>query len=424
MVSVRRVAPVLLLVMATAFVAASASAQKQSSQPPRDLHRVGDHWTAYNPPDPATYPAGAQTHTIKSRRHALGSRAAVLQQPLPLAAAVGVEHLDHRRALDLSGRRAPGRGEGRRGSDRDGADAGAHDHGHAATRHHGRERQRLHAPRRPTTASPWRASPCRTTPSRWAPRPTSICYGYIGDPNEPMPNYVAVARRRRRQVRSRAPMPDMSAIGRAGRSRLHRRRRRPPASWPARRTSPSSRTNWSTIPPPARSSAASTTTSARSASSAPNEPGRSRAIVTQACREIHIGARLKPMPAAADPARAHAGAAGVVRSAERHAPAATSSTRRELGPRSGRGHARADQPRPRRPDRAGRLPHRLPRQPAHGPAAQVLGELGILTTEARTATASIVGARRECCRRSGRSCESKARQRRDRRSARIARPGP
>ena len=61
MVSVRRVAPVLLLV----FVTSSAFAQKQSSQPPRELHRVGDHWTAYNPPDPASYPAGARTHEIK-----------------------------------------------------------------------------------------------------------------------------------------------------------------------------------------------------------------------------------------------------------------------------------------------------------------------------------------------------------------------
>ena len=61
MVSVRRVAPVLLLVIAT-----TAFAQKQSSTPPRDLHRVGDHWTAYNPPDPSTYPAGAKTHEIKS----------------------------------------------------------------------------------------------------------------------------------------------------------------------------------------------------------------------------------------------------------------------------------------------------------------------------------------------------------------------
>lgn len=61
MVSVRRVVPVLLLVIATA-----AFAQPQSSRPPRDLHRVGDHYTPYNPPDPATYPPGAKTHEIKS----------------------------------------------------------------------------------------------------------------------------------------------------------------------------------------------------------------------------------------------------------------------------------------------------------------------------------------------------------------------
>jgi len=61
MVSVRRVAPVLLLVIATA-----AFAQPQSSHPPRELHRVGDHYTPYNPPDPATYPAGAKTHEIKA----------------------------------------------------------------------------------------------------------------------------------------------------------------------------------------------------------------------------------------------------------------------------------------------------------------------------------------------------------------------
>jgi hypothetical protein len=59
MVSVRRVAPILLLVIALPLVGA------EKSRPPRDLHRVGDHWTAYNPPDPSTYPAGAKTYAIK-----------------------------------------------------------------------------------------------------------------------------------------------------------------------------------------------------------------------------------------------------------------------------------------------------------------------------------------------------------------------
>jgi hypothetical protein len=66
MVCVRRVAPVLLLVMALPALNAAAATPKQSSHPPRDLHRAGDHWTAYNPPDPASYPAGAKTYTIKA----------------------------------------------------------------------------------------------------------------------------------------------------------------------------------------------------------------------------------------------------------------------------------------------------------------------------------------------------------------------
>src|SRR5947208_2721653 len=61
MVSVRRVvAPALLVVAALALAGAN-----KASRPPRVLHRVGDHWTAYNPPDPSTYPAGAKTYTIK-----------------------------------------------------------------------------------------------------------------------------------------------------------------------------------------------------------------------------------------------------------------------------------------------------------------------------------------------------------------------
>jgi hypothetical protein len=63
MVSVRRVAPILLLAVT---IPALAAVPKSSSTPPRELHRVGDHWTAYNPPDPTTYPAGAKTYTIKA----------------------------------------------------------------------------------------------------------------------------------------------------------------------------------------------------------------------------------------------------------------------------------------------------------------------------------------------------------------------
>src|SRR2546430_5620218 len=48
-----------------AATTASKPAPKSTTRPPKNLHRVGNHWTAYNPPDPATYPAGAQTYEIK-----------------------------------------------------------------------------------------------------------------------------------------------------------------------------------------------------------------------------------------------------------------------------------------------------------------------------------------------------------------------
>jgi hypothetical protein len=62
MVSVRRVVPILLLTVAIPLCGAT----KSSSRPPRELHRSGDHWTAYNPPDPASYSPGAKTYAIKS----------------------------------------------------------------------------------------------------------------------------------------------------------------------------------------------------------------------------------------------------------------------------------------------------------------------------------------------------------------------
>lgn len=61
MARVRWVVPVLLLVLAPAVFAAP---RKAATRPPKQLHKVGDHWTPYNPPDPATFPANAKVHTI------------------------------------------------------------------------------------------------------------------------------------------------------------------------------------------------------------------------------------------------------------------------------------------------------------------------------------------------------------------------
>src|SRR6202008_2170642 len=37
----------------------------RTSHPPRELHLAGDNWTAYNPPDPATFPPTSKTYKIK-----------------------------------------------------------------------------------------------------------------------------------------------------------------------------------------------------------------------------------------------------------------------------------------------------------------------------------------------------------------------
>lgn len=60
MVRVRCVVTVLLLAALPLAVSAN-----QSSVPPTDLHLVGDHWTPYNPPDPESFPAGAKVHIIE-----------------------------------------------------------------------------------------------------------------------------------------------------------------------------------------------------------------------------------------------------------------------------------------------------------------------------------------------------------------------
>jgi LysM domain-containing protein len=37
---------------------------KESPTPPTNLHKVGNHWTPYEPPDPESFPEGAQVHII------------------------------------------------------------------------------------------------------------------------------------------------------------------------------------------------------------------------------------------------------------------------------------------------------------------------------------------------------------------------
>ncbi|MEO8215968.1 MAG: LysM peptidoglycan-binding domain-containing protein [Acidobacteriota bacterium] len=56
----RGVVPFLLL----AFVVPAFAAGQKHSRPPGELHSAGDHWTAWYPPDPATYPPGSNVYKI------------------------------------------------------------------------------------------------------------------------------------------------------------------------------------------------------------------------------------------------------------------------------------------------------------------------------------------------------------------------
>jgi LysM domain-containing protein len=51
---------------ATPAPAAAIQTPPESPTPPTHLHKVGDHWTPYEPPDPESFPEGATVHIIVS----------------------------------------------------------------------------------------------------------------------------------------------------------------------------------------------------------------------------------------------------------------------------------------------------------------------------------------------------------------------
>ncbi len=51
-------------VIVLAAVLVSTAALAAADRPPQDLHQVGDHWTAWDPPAPTTFPQGATVYTI------------------------------------------------------------------------------------------------------------------------------------------------------------------------------------------------------------------------------------------------------------------------------------------------------------------------------------------------------------------------
>ncbi|HEV7764851.1 MAG TPA: LysM domain-containing protein [Thermoanaerobaculia bacterium] len=377
-------APVLLLVIATAAFA---------TQPPRELHRVGDHWTAYNPPDPATYPAGARTHTIKSGDTLWGLAQQYYSNPYLWPQLwesntwITDAHWIYPGDVLLVG------GEGTAAAD------GSTSNGEGA--------MSTVTPRVSTMAEGENSFTAAQSEdgiaiARFVPANNPIplgteadiyCYGYIGDPNESMPNYVSSHEDVELKYLPRAE-PEMSSIAAPG-DLIY-------VTGGSATGLVAGETYIAVQPEELIMHPATGEVLGRQYNyvgqlrilCTDTMPGLSRAIVIEACREINVGVRLKPMPQLPIPiARVPELPAWCDPPSGRTTGYIVDSREWDLGLVEGvlvqidlgadnqiepgdfltvfRPSPRSDQPR------------------------IVLGEVGILTTQAKTATAVIVRARRD-----------------------------
>ncbi len=386
---VRRVAPVLLLVIA----ATGAYAQRQSSQPPRDLHRVGDHWTAYNPPDPSTYPAGARTHEIKA-----GDTLWALAQQYYSDPYLWPQLWEANTWITDAHWIYPGdvllvEGEGAPRI----TDAGTETSGGAMStvtpRASGGEVSSSGFTATQTTEGGIAIARlvAESRPLALGTESDIYCYGYIGDPNEPMPNYiqshenvdVKYVPRAPQEMSADATIGDLIFVGGdvnsglvAGESYL--------VVQPAEII----------VHPVTGASLGRQYDYIGQVRILCTEDGRSRAIVTQTCREIPIGARLKPIPQLPIPiARVPELAQWCDPPTGKTSGYIVDSREWDLGLVEGNliqidlGRDEGLQP-------GDFLTVSRPSERRDQPPA-VLGQIGVLTTEARTSTAIVITARRE-----------------------------
>jgi LysM domain len=382
MVSVRRVAPLLLLVVAT-----SAFAQRQTSQPPRELHRVGDHWTAYNPPDPSTYPPGARTHTIVS-----GDTLWALAQQYYGNPYLWPQLWESNTWITDAHWIYPGdvllvEGEGAAGA----ATAEGVDQTLSAREGTMAEGENAFtATQGEDGFAIARVTPV-SGPVALATESDIYCYGYIGHPDEPMPNYVESHEDYEVKYVPRAD-PDLPADAATGDLiYIH---------GDATTGLTAGETYLAVLPTELIYHPVTGELMGRQYDYIGQirilctETGRSRAIVTESCTEIPIGTRLKPIPQLPIPiARIPELPAWCDPPTGRTTGYIVDSRGWDLG--LVEGHlvqvdlGTEDQLEPGDFLTVFR-PSERPNQPR-----VVLGEIGILTTEARTATGIIVQSRRE-----------------------------
>jgi len=174
-----------------------AKAAAKVSHPPRELHRVGDHWTAYNPPDPSTYPPGSKTYTIKQgdTLWALGKQfygnAYLWPQVWAANTWITDAHwiypgdvlLVEGEITQQAQTTTTGTVTGTTGAVSGGTTAQPSPTRGGLTP--------LGAPSAFRYMTPADAVGGTTGPVALASEDDVYCYGYIGDPNEPMPNRIA-----------------------------------------------------------------------------------------------------------------------------------------------------------------------------------------------------------------------------------------
>jgi hypothetical protein len=283
MVSVRRVAPVLLLVIAT-----SAFAQRQTSQPPRDLHRVGDHWTPYNPPDAATYPAGARTHEIKAGDTLWG-----LAQQYYNNGYLWPQLWESNTWITDAHWIYPGdvllvEGEGQTTAEATtggGTTAGGNTLAEADNA--------FTASTADDGATVARATGPVNNPIPLATESDIFCYGYIGHPDEPMPNYIES----HEDVEVKyVPKTDPSIPGSAAQGDLVYVRGGAASGLVAGETYLAVEPGDLVRHPVTGAVIGRHYDYVGQIRILCIEGGQSRAMVTESCREIRIGARLKPLP--------------------------------------------------------------------------------------------------------------------------------
>jgi LysM domain len=374
MVSVRRVAPVLLLVLA--IPALAAAPKKSSSRPPHELHRVGDHWTAYNPPDPSTYPPNAKSYTIKAGDTLWG-----LAQQFYKNAYLWPQLWEGNTWITDAHWIYPGdvvlvEGE---------AAQAAEETKQSSTLGGTGTPQQTGAAQTLTTSVPATGS----TPIALATEADLYCYGYIGDPSEPMPNHIDSFEDVEMTYHPHVlAQTDSVSTG--------------DLVYVAGGTSTGLNAGdiYLLVLP---GDLVSAPNSKRSLGREYHYIGqlkilcadatRSRAVITQSCREIENGARLKPLPQLAIPIARIPDLPAFCDSASGRASGLIVSSK---GWESGLGISDLVQVNLGHDDQIqpGDFLTVFRDSPLHGQGRIVLGELAILTTESHTATARVVAMRR------------------------------